>query len=84
MEVTQVKRLARRLGLSTAQIDVIIHDNLHDSSEQKIKLLECWHEMQGIKDSYQTLITCLRELKFYDTASKVKQLMERQFNQPED
>ncbi|XP_039191892.1 tumor necrosis factor receptor superfamily member 6 isoform X5 [Crotalus tigris] len=84
MEVNQVRSLARKLGLSTAQIDRIIHDNLNDSSEQKIKLLECWHEMQGIKDSYQTLITSLKELKFYDTASKVKQLMERQFNHPED
>lgn len=84
MEVNQVRKLVRKLGVRTAQIDEITHDNLHDSSEQKIKLLECWHEMHGIKGSYQTLITSLTELKLYDAANKINQIIERNFGHPED
>ncbi|ETE59384.1 Tumor necrosis factor receptor superfamily member 6, partial [Ophiophagus hannah] len=84
MEVNQVRKLVRKLGICTAQIDEISYDNLHDSAEQKIKLLERWHETHGIKGSLQTLITGLKELKFYDAVNKINQLIERKLSHPED
>ncbi|XP_032088216.1 tumor necrosis factor receptor superfamily member 6-like [Thamnophis elegans] len=84
MEVNQVKRLVRKLGISTPQIDGIIYDNLYDSSEQKIKLLEHWHQTHGLKGSCQTLITSLRVLKFNDAADKVNQIIEGACSHPED
>ncbi|XP_070608420.1 tumor necrosis factor receptor superfamily member 6 isoform X2 [Erythrolamprus reginae] len=84
MEVRQVRRLVRKLGLSTVQIDGIVYENSNDSSEQKIKLLECWHETHGIKGSCQTLITSLRELKFDDAADNIDQIIEGKCNHPED
>uniref|UniRef100_A0A670ZNH3 Tumor necrosis factor receptor superfamily member 6 n=1 Tax=Pseudonaja textilis TaxID=8673 RepID=A0A670ZNH3_PSETE len=84
MEVNQVRKLVRKLGICTAQIDEISHDNVHDSSEQKIKLLERWHEMHGIKGSLQTLTTSLKELKYYDAVDKINELIERKLSHPED
>lgn len=84
MEVNQVRKLVRKLGISSAQIDEIAHDNLYDSSEQKIKLLERWHETRGIKGSCQTLINSLRELKFYDAVERINQIIERKCCQTED
>ncbi|XP_058044128.1 tumor necrosis factor receptor superfamily member 6 isoform X3 [Ahaetulla prasina] len=76
MEVNHVRKLVRKLGIRTAEIDEIAHDNLNDSSEQKIKLLERWYKTCGIKGSYKTLITSLRELKFYDAVNKINQMRE--------
>ncbi|KAG8135387.1 hypothetical protein E2320_008400 [Naja naja] len=84
MEVNQVRKLVRKLGICTAQIDEISHDNVHDSSEQKIKLLERWYETHGIKGSLQTLTTNLKELKFYDAVDKINHLIERKLSHPED
>ncbi|XP_061491412.1 tumor necrosis factor receptor superfamily member 6 isoform X2 [Rhineura floridana] len=76
MTLQEVKALARKLNVPHIRIDAIMNDNLNDSTEQKIKLLEYWYQEKGIQDAYRTLISTLRSLNYHATADKIKQKIE--------
>nr|XP_056706469.1 tumor necrosis factor receptor superfamily member 6 [Euleptes europaea] len=75
MTFEQVMKFIRKQGLSNPTIERINLDNMHDVSEKKIKLLECWYQEKGIKDAYGTLISSLKGLKLHALAQKIERKM---------
>ncbi|XP_020751487.2 tumor necrosis factor receptor superfamily member 6 isoform X2 [Odocoileus virginianus] len=55
MKITQVKEFVRKNGIEEAKIDDIMHDNLHETAEQKVQLLRSWYQSHGKKNAYCTL-----------------------------
>ncbi|KAB0348357.1 hypothetical protein FD754_013214, partial [Muntiacus muntjak] len=55
MKITQVKEFVRKNGIEEAKIDDIMHDNLHETAEQKVQLLRSWYQSHGKKNAYFTL-----------------------------
>ncbi|XP_015280102.1 PREDICTED: tumor necrosis factor receptor superfamily member 6 [Gekko japonicus] len=75
MTLAQVKKFVRKQGLSNPTVDRIISENMHDATEQKIKLLDSWYQEKGIKGAYRTLISSLRDLKERVLADLIEQKM---------
>ena len=55
MRITEVKEFVRKNGMEEAKIDDIMHDNLHETAEQKVQLLRKWYQSHGKKNAYCTL-----------------------------
>uniref|UniRef100_A0AC11D2D6 Fas cell surface death receptor n=1 Tax=Ovis aries TaxID=9940 RepID=A0AC11D2D6_SHEEP len=55
MKITEVKEFVRKNGMEEAKIDDIMHDNLHETAEQKVQLLRKWYQSHGKKNAYCTL-----------------------------
>lgn len=49
MKITEVKEFVRKNGMEEAKIDDIMHDNLHETAEQKVQLLRKWYQSHGKK-----------------------------------
>ncbi|XP_053166535.1 tumor necrosis factor receptor superfamily member 6 [Hemicordylus capensis] len=73
MTLKEVRSFVRNQSMPRGMIDQSIEDNLHDSAEQKIALLNCWYEYQGKRGAYKTLVNTLRKLNLHATAEKLQQ-----------
>lgn len=73
MTLDEVKTFVRYHGLSEPIIDEITQDNCNNTSEQKIKLFQKWHQRHGIRGAYGTLISSLRDLKMRAIADKIEE-----------
>lgn len=73
MNKDQVLLLVRKLGLQPGTIGAVIEDHVHNTTEQKISLLQTWYEGNGIKNAHEKLITTMRQLKLCRTADKFEQ-----------
>ncbi|KAM7227787.1 hypothetical protein CapIbe_021484 [Capra ibex] len=61
MRITEVKEFVRKNGMEEAKIDDIMHDNLHETAEQKVQLLRKWYQSHGKKNAYfKTVFQSLR------------------------
>ncbi|XP_066475504.1 tumor necrosis factor receptor superfamily member 6 [Tiliqua scincoides] len=69
----QVMMFIRRLKIPQGIVDALVQDNLNNTAELKIALLQKWYEQNGVKGAHKMLITTLRELKFHHTADKIEQ-----------
>ncbi|XP_077206469.1 tumor necrosis factor receptor superfamily member 6 isoform X2 [Paroedura picta] len=76
MTLEQVMKFVRKQMLSSPTIDRIGMNNMHDVSEKKIQLLESWHQENGMKGAYGTLMRSLVDLKMRTLADKIKQMMD--------
>ncbi|NXD13457.1 TNR6 factor, partial [Nothocercus nigrocapillus] len=72
MTLQEVKAFVRNREVPEPVIDQILRDNANDTSEQKIKLLQDWHQRHGINGAYETLIRSLRKLKMCSAADKIE------------
>ncbi|XP_025907230.1 tumor necrosis factor receptor superfamily member 6 isoform X2 [Nothoprocta perdicaria] len=72
MTLPEVKTFVRNHGVPEPVIDEILRDNANNTSEQKIKLFQDWHQRHGIKGAYETLIRSLRKLKMCTAADKIE------------
>ena len=52
MRITEVKEFVRKNGMEEAKIDDIMHDNVHETAEQKVQLLRNWYQSHGKKNAY--------------------------------
>lgn len=59
MRITEVKEFVRKNGMEEAKIDDIMHDNVHETAEQKVQLLRNWYQSHGKKNAYCTLTKSL-------------------------
>ncbi|KAM8806041.1 tumor necrosis factor receptor superfamily member 6 [Eudromia elegans] len=72
MTLQEVKKFVRNREVPEPVIDQILRDNANDTSEQKIKLFQDWHQRHGINGAYETLIRSLRKLKMRSAADKIE------------
>ncbi|NXA48702.1 TNR6 factor, partial [Nothocercus julius] len=72
MTLQEVKAFVRNRKVPEPVIDQILRDNANDTSEQKIKLLQDWHQRHGINGASETLIGSLRKLKMCSAADKIE------------
>uniref|UniRef100_A0A8B9C504 Death domain-containing protein n=1 Tax=Anser brachyrhynchus TaxID=132585 RepID=A0A8B9C504_9AVES len=73
MTLPQVKKFVRYRQIPDPVIDQVLQDNVNDTSEQKIKLLQAWYQSHGIKGAYGTLLSSLRTLKMCAVADKIEE-----------
>ncbi|KAL1788605.1 tumor necrosis factor receptor superfamily member 6 isoform X1, partial [Sigmodon hispidus] len=76
MELHQVKIFVRKNGISETKIDEIKNDNIQNTAEQKIQLLQCWYQSHGKKNAYCTLITGLRKMNCCTLAERIQAMIQ--------
>ncbi|XP_020656960.3 tumor necrosis factor receptor superfamily member 6 isoform X2 [Pogona vitticeps] len=84
MNLEDVLRLVRKLGVLSSRIEVVKSDNQNNAAEAKIKLLELWYQEKGITGAYGALITTLRKLHLRSAADKIEQKMSLLFQNNEN
>ncbi|XP_056624690.1 tumor necrosis factor receptor superfamily member 6 [Triplophysa dalaica] len=70
--------VARRTGMSEADIEQHEINHPRDVKEQTYRLLVDWSQSQGLYEAYPTLIEILLELKAKTTADRIKQIVQRE------
>ncbi|XP_008069596.1 tumor necrosis factor receptor superfamily member 6 [Carlito syrichta] len=77
MTIKQVKKFVRKNGVDETKIDEIMNDNLRDTAEQKVQLLNTWYQVHGKKDAYNTLIDNLKKANLCAVADKIRDIVRK-------
>ncbi|XP_072485083.1 tumor necrosis factor receptor superfamily member 6 isoform X2 [Notamacropus eugenii] len=75
MELDQVKKFVRKVGLDEVKIDGVKHNYISDSEEQKFQLLRLWYENHGKKGAYAQLMSGLREIGLRVVAEELQEVI---------
>ncbi|XP_036054529.1 tumor necrosis factor receptor superfamily member 6 [Onychomys torridus] len=76
MSLCEVKKFVRKNGISETTIDEIKHDNIQNTAEQKIQLLQHWYQSHGKKDAYHALVTGLKKINCYILAERIQVIVQ--------
>ncbi|KAL6061445.1 hypothetical protein STEG23_033212, partial [Scotinomys teguina] len=75
MSLCDVKKFVRKNGISETRIDEIKNDNIQNTAEQKIQLLQCWYQSHGKKNAYHTLIKGLKTINCCTLVEKIQDIV---------
>ncbi|XP_056333586.1 tumor necrosis factor receptor superfamily member 6 [Danio aesculapii] len=71
-----MKRVARRSGMTTKDIEEQEVNHPKDAREQTFGLLEAWSQRQGLDKAYRALITTLQDIGEKTTADQIRNIVE--------
>ncbi|XP_052569491.1 tumor necrosis factor receptor superfamily member 6 [Peromyscus californicus insignis] len=75
MKLSDVKKFVRKNGISETTIDEIKNDNIQNTGEQKIQLLQHWYQSHGRKGAYHTLIRGLKRINCCDLVENIQAIV---------
>ncbi|XP_006984074.1 tumor necrosis factor receptor superfamily member 6 isoform X1 [Peromyscus maniculatus bairdii] len=78
MSLCDVKKFVRKNGISETTIDEIKNDNIQNTAEQKIQLLQHWYQSHGKKDAYHTLIKGLKRINCCRLVEKIQAMVQEE------
>ncbi|OBS71768.1 hypothetical protein A6R68_13655 [Neotoma lepida] len=76
MSLREVRKFVRRNGISETTIDEIKNDNIQNTAEQKIQLLQRWYQAHGKKDACHTLIKGLKKIHCCALAERIQAIVQ--------
>lgn len=77
MTINQVKKFARVKNIPEVKIDEIKNNNVQDTAEQKVQLLQWWYQSHGRRDAYPALIKGLREASCFNVADRIQAMVQQ-------